>query len=50
MLWQSLEPMPNRPQEFLDVMASYLPKVQALNNDNQRKLSVFKSAELVNTL
>jgi len=49
-LWRSLEPLQNRSPEFLEAVASYLPKVQALCTDHQIKLSVFKSAELVNAL
>ena len=49
-LWRSLEPLQNRSPEFLAAVASYLPKVQTLSSDKQIKLSVFKSAELVNAL
>ena len=48
--WRSLEPLRNRSPEFLDAVASYLPKIQTLSSDNQNRLSVFKSAELVNAL
>tara|TARA_B100000073_G_scaffold258659_1_gene218553 strand:- start:342 stop:890 length:549 start_codon:yes stop_codon:yes gene_type:complete len=49
-LWRSLEPLQSRSSEFLDAVASYLPRVQTLSCNNKRKLSVFKSAELVNAL
>ena len=49
-LWRSLEPLQNRSNEFLDAVASYLPKVERLNSAQKSSLSVFKSAELVNAL
>ena len=48
--WRSLEPLRNRSPEFLEAVASYLPRVQALSSDYQGRLSVFKSAELVNAM
>ena len=49
-LWRSLEPLQNRSPEFLDAVASYLPTVETLSCEHKHKLSVFKSAELVNAL
>ena len=48
--WRALEPLQARSDEFLAFVEGYLPQVQALTDDQQRTLALFKSAELVNAL
>ena len=48
--WRALQPLQDRSDEFLAFVEGYLPQVQALTDDQQRTLALFKSAELVNAL
>lgn len=48
--WRGLEPLQGRSEPFLAAVAQFLSQVQALSLDQQRKLALFKAAELVNAL